>query len=65
MSDERDDDRHLSTPSFPEEMIPAEEGEGPLSSAESRAKADPHSPTGPGARTEDDETTDPSAQPPL
>jgi hypothetical protein len=64
MSD-ADDTSHLSTASFPDEVIPTEEGEGLLTSEESRAKADPHSPTGPGARTDDDESTDPNAQPPL
>ena len=56
---------HLSTSHVAPEAVPAEEGEGLLTSAESREKADPSSPRGSNAHTADDEFTDPSAQPPA
>ena len=58
-------DEHLSTPEVPASLIPAEADEGPQTAEASRAKADPGSPTSPGADTSDDEFTDPSAQPPA
>ena len=58
-------DEHLSTPEVPASLIPAEDDEGPQTAEASRAKADPGSPTSPGADTSDDEFTDPSAQPPA
>jgi hypothetical protein len=58
-------DEHLSTPEVPASLIPAEDDEGPQTAEQSRAKADPGSPTSTGADTSDDEFTDPSAQPPA
>jgi len=58
-------DEHLSTPEVPASLIPAEDDEGPQTAEAIRAKADPGSPTSPGADTSDDEFTDPSAQPPA
>jgi hypothetical protein len=58
-------DEHLSTPEVPASLIPAEDDEGPQTAEASRAKADPDSPTSPGADASDDEFTDPSAQPPA
>lgn len=68
MTDERTAapaDAHLSTVETAPAVIPAEDDEGEITAAESRAKADPKSPTGPNADTSGDEFTDPSAQPPA
>ena len=69
MTDERpaapSGESHLSTSEPSPSVIPAEDDEGEVTAAESRAKADPDSAAGPNADASGDEFTDPSAQPPA
>ena len=59
------EESHRSVSETAPVVIPAEADEGEITSAESRAKADPGSAAGPNADTSEDEFTDPSAQPPA
>jgi hypothetical protein len=69
MTDERPTgtfrESYPSASEMPPSVIPAEDDEGALTAAESRAKADPDSPAGPNADASGDEFTDPNAQPPA
>jgi hypothetical protein len=57
-------DEDLAIPTFPPVLIPTEDGEGPLTSEQSRAKASPDLSINPDPHASVEEFTDPAAQPP-